>query len=229
MKSYPPRRSLGFTLIELLVVIAITIVLVALTVPALTSLTKGSQMTQSLIEISGLLEQARQFAISRNTYVWIAMRPNPNGPNGDELSIVMLASKTGTDPGSWASYGAVPNTEIDLASRIRTFDQIRFEEAGTFTQDKIPGLTGKTPVNAANNSPSNGTASFQIKLPGTASTTTFDRVIQFTPSGEAKVSPNVIDVVEFGLRPTRGKTGDENNVAVLRVNGLTGQTTVYRP
>lgn len=217
-------------MVELLVVVAIMIVLVALTVPALTSMAKGNQMTQSLIEMTGLLEQARQYAISRNTYVWVAMRPNPNGANGDELSVAVLASKTGTDPVTWSSYGTtVPDNQIDLAARVRTFDQIRFEEAGTFTESKIPGLAGKTATTASKNSPSQGSSSFNIKLPGASSTSDFNRVIQFTPNGEARVSSNVIDVIEFGLRPTRGKTGDENNVAVLRVNGLTGQTTVFRP
>ncbi len=140
MKSHPTKRDSGFTMVELLVVVAIMIVLVALTVPALTSMAKGNQMTQSLIEMTGLLEQARQYAISRNTYVWVAMRPNPNGANGDELSVAVLASKTGTDPVTWSSYGTtVPDNQIDLAARIRTFDQIRFEEAGTFTESKIPG------------------------------------------------------------------------------------------
>ncbi len=231
MKPHPSKRSIGFTMVELLVVIAIMIVLVALTVPALTSMAKGNQMTQSLIEISGMLEQARQYAISRNTYVWVAMRPNPNGANGDELSVAVLASKTGTDPFAtpWSSYGAVPDDQIDLAARVRTFDQIRFEEAGTFTSSNIPGLAGKTATTAAKNSPSKGSASFQIKLPGASTASDFNRVIQFTPNGEARVSSNVIDVIEFGLRPTRGKSGDENNVAVVRVNGLTGQTAVFRP
>lgn len=229
MNQQPLKHRLGFTLVELLTVVAIMCVLIALAVPALTSLAKGNQMNQSLIELSGMLEQARQYAISRNTYVWVALRPNPSGPNGDELSVVMLASKSGIDPSPWSSYGVVPGNEIDLAARPRTFDQIRFEEAGTFTDSKIPSLSGKTTTTAAKNSPSQGSASFQVKLPGASSTSDFNRVIQFTPNGEARVSANVIDVIEFGVHPTRGSKGDENNVAVLRINGLTGQATVFRP
>lgn len=229
MKLRPQKPGSGFTLVELLVVIAIMSVLVALAIPALTSMAKGNQMNQALIELSGTLEQARQYAISRNTYVWVAMRPNPTGANGDELSVAVLSSKTGTDPSPWSSYGSVPNDQIDLATRVRTFDQIRLEEAGTFTSSDIPGLSGKTTTSASKNSPADNTASFRIKLPGASGTTDFTRVIQFTPNGEARVSSNVIDVIEFGLRPTRGKSGEQNNVAVLRVNGLTGQTSVFRP
>jgi Tfp pilus assembly protein FimT len=196
--------------------------------PALTSLAKGNQMNQSLMELAGTLDQARQFAISRNTYVWVALFPNPNGASGDELSVVMLASKTGTDPAPWSNYGSVPNAQIDLLGRPRTFSQIRLENAGTFDWGRIPGLAGKTPVTAGN-SPADGTAVFMVRLPGAAAAVDFSRVIQFTPSGEARVSSSVIDVIEFGVHPTRGSVADDNNVAVLRVNGLTGQTTVYRP
>lgn len=228
MKTTARKQGRGFTLVELLTVIAVMSVLVSLAAPALSSMAKGSQMTQSLIELSGTLDQARQHAISRNTYVWVALRPNPDGPNGDELSMVVLASKSGTDPLPWSNYGTVPNDEIDLITRPRTFDQMRFEEAGKYTKSDIPRLDGKSTTSIAN-TPSDNTAVFRIKLPGAASLVDFDRVIQFTPTGEARVSSSVIDVIEFGLHPTRGKTGDASNVAVLRVNGLTGQTAVYRP
>lgn len=228
MKIAARKQGPGFTLVELLTVIAVMSVLVSLAAPALSSMAKGSQMTQSLIELSGTLDQARQYAISRNTYVWVALRPNPEGPNGDELSMVVLASKSGTDPSPWSDYGAVPNSQIDLIARPRTFDQMRFEEAGKYTRTEIPGLSGKT-ATSINNTLSDKTAVFQVKLPGASSSVAFDRVIQFTPTGEARVSSSVIDVIEFGLHPTRGKSGDADNVAVLRVNGLTGQTAVFRP
>jgi hypothetical protein len=35
--------------------------------------------------------------------------------------------------------------------------------------------------------------------------------------------------LEFGLQPTANLVPDTKNVAVARVNGLTGQSTVYRP
>jgi len=223
-----PRAGAAFSLVELITVIAVMSLLVSITVPAISSLAKGNQMNQSLTEIAGMLDGARQYAIAQNTYVWVAMRPNPNGPRGDELSVVALASKTGVDPSPWSGYGTVPNAQIDLLTRPKTFDQIRLEDAATFGAEKIPDLAGRATVSAAN-SPARETATFGIKLPGTTSPVNFTRVIQFTPRGEARVAGSVIDVIEFGLRPTRGQVADENNVAVVRVNGLTGQTAVHRP
>lgn len=218
----------AFSLVELLTVIAVMSLLVSVAVPAITSLAKGNQMNQSLIEIAGTLDQARQHAISHNTYVWVAFRPNPMGAAGDELSVVLLASKTGTDPFPWTNYGAVPNAQIDLLGRPRTFTQIRMEEAGTFGESQIPGLAGKSAV-TLDNTPSGDTAVFGVKLPGATAPVDFTRAIQFTPAGEARVASSVIDIIEFGIHPTRGNVADNNNVAVLRVNGLTGQTTVFRP
>lgn len=228
MKCSYSNRSSGFSLVELLTVIAVMGLLVSMAVPALTSIAMGNQMNQSLIHLSGTLDQARQYAISHNTYVWVALRPHTKEPDGDQLSVAVLASKTGTDPSPWSNYGTVPNAQIDLIARPRTLEKLKFEEASTFSASQIPGLVGKSPT-SLDNTPANNLATFSIQLPGSSSPVNFDRVIQFTPSGEARVSSGVIDVIEFGVHPTRGKVADEHNVAVLRVNGLTGQTTVFRP
>ena len=218
----------GFTLVELLTVAAVMSILLSVAVPALSSMAMGNQMNRSLIELAGTLDQARQYAIANNTYVWVALRPNSSGNQGDELSVALLASKTGTDPSPWSNYGSVPNAQIDIVARPRTFENIRFEEANTYSQSKIPSLAGKS-ATSLDNTPANNKAVFNIKLPGSGSSANFNRVIQFTPTGEARVSSSVIDVVEFGLHSTQGKAASENNVAVLRVNGLTGQTAVFRP
>lgn len=213
----------AFTLIELLTVMAVIGLLTTLCIPALSSLTKGGQMNQSVAELAGLLDQARQYAISQNTYVWVALSPDIASTDGPQLGVTVLASKTGVDPApAGGNYGAVPNDQIALISKPKAFSQFKFEEAGVFGIGKIPNLPTRTAANV-------GTASFSIKLPGASSATTFSRVITFTPAGEARVTSSPIDLIEFGVHPTRGSVTDDNNVAVLRVNGLTGQTTVYRP
>lgn len=226
MRENPVKKPhAAFSLVELLTVVAVMSLLLSFVVPAVSSLARGSRLNQSLVEIAGTIDQARQYAIAQNTYVWVAMRPDPEATDGDALSVVVLASKTGIDPSPWSNYGTVPNARIDLISRPRTFSQIRFEDAATFGSDQIPDLADKPSV-ASTNSPSSGTAVFSVRLPGEGANVNFERVIQFTPAGEARVASSMIDIIEFGLHPSRG---GEDNVAVVRIQGLTGRTAVHRP
>src|SRR5579862_795239 len=59
----------GFTLIELLLVIAIIGMLMTLVVPAVNSISGGSQLTQAAQMVGSELELARQRALSRNRMV----------------------------------------------------------------------------------------------------------------------------------------------------------------
>lgn len=59
-------------------------------------------------------------------------------------------------------------------------------------------------------------------------------IVQFNPQGGAisEVGPltSTATNLEIALQSTHGQTvGDENNIVAVNVNGLTGQTIVYRP
>lgn len=218
----------AFTLVELLVVMGVAGALLSLTVTALPSLMKSGQLNSTVSDLAGILSQARQYAVAQNTYVWVAFQPDSNAQGGDALNVAVLASKSGRDPAPWSDYGSVPNpaSPIDFIGRPRTFSQTRFREAGAITFQSLPSGTASLGIA---NSLVNGTASFTIKRPGDTAPVQYPRIIQFTPTGEARNSAGPIDIIEFALQPTRGTVADQNNVAVIRVNGLTGQTTVHRP
>src|SRR6202022_1653616 len=61
-------RFRGFTLLELLVVIAIISILFVLLVPAFTTRKSADDMTNAAYTITGVLEQARAYAMGNNTY-----------------------------------------------------------------------------------------------------------------------------------------------------------------
>src|SRR2546425_363539 len=66
------RERIGaFTLLELLVVIAIIAILMVLVAPAFTNLKGGNDITAAAYTISGALEQARNYAMANNTYVYL--------------------------------------------------------------------------------------------------------------------------------------------------------------
>lgn len=192
-----------------------------LAAPALTSMSQSSNVNTAISNVAGVLEQARQYAVAQNTYVWVAFHPQANGASVD---VAVLASKNGTDTNPWGNYGDVPNANVDLIGKVRILPMFKFDEAGVYTTTQIPSLPEISPqITMANNSPAS-TAAFKIKVNGQS--VEFGRAIQFTPSGEARNAATPVNIIEFALAPTAGTT---RNITVFRVNGFTGSTMVYRP
>lgn len=221
-RTRPDNQIAGaFSIVELLTVMGMIALLLSMAVPAVSSILKGSQMTQALTEVSGLLEQARQYAIAQNTYVWVAFNDAPTATDA-QLRVVVLASKSGTEIPTWGMDDATAVTSLTrLLNRVKTFKQVKWNQANTFGTAQIASL----PPAIADNP---GAANFTIMVPGDGAKI-FDKAIEFTPSGEARTSMSMAGIVEFGLQPTRGLAPDPANVAVVRVNGLTGQSAIFRP
>lgn len=215
-------RDQGFSLIELLTVIGVMAILVSVAGPTVSSISKGSQMNQALTEVGGLLEEARQYAIAKNTYVWVAFNDTPDGID-DQLKVAILASKSGTDLPSWGVDDATASSaRTQLLNRVRTFKQVKLSGAGTFNAGQIPTLP------SVPNTGDPGVANFTVGgLNG--SPEKYSKAIQFTPAGEARNASTMIGMIELGLQPSRNKVADTSNVAAVQVNGLTGQSTIFRP
>lgn len=105
----------AFTLIELVVVIAIIAVLTVLLVPAFSNLRGANDLTNAAYTITGALEQARNYAMANNTFVWVGFyeeatvatsptNATPPYPGKGRLILAMVAAKDGTancqDPAS---------------------------------------------------------------------------------------------------------------------------------
>jgi Tfp pilus assembly protein FimT len=212
----------AFSLIELLMVMGVMTLLMGFAVPAVTSLAKGSQMNQALSEVSGMLEMARQHATAQNTYVWVAFNNEAASAGADEqVRVTVLVSKSGDDLSTWGvddttSTGA----QTQVLVRPRTFNQVKLSDASLF-KSQVTDL----PAGAAGTL---GIADFKVKVPGNQNES-FTKAILFTPTGEARTGASMAGAVELGLQPTHGHTANAQNVAVVRVNGLTGQTRIYRP
>lgn len=90
-----PGRGNGFSLIELLVVINIVAYVLWLTVPVVFSITSASRVSEAANVISSAVERARSEAVTRRTYVWLALQEE----NNDQLRgirVGMVASGDGT-------------------------------------------------------------------------------------------------------------------------------------
>lgn len=229
----------GFSLSELLVVITIIAILTTAGGPAFSALTSSGSADQNISQLSGLLEQAREYAVAQNTYVWVAFC-NSTASNGtNQVAVAVIASTDGTDPAningvsSWQTYGygAVPGAGLALVNKIVTLKQLNIESANSVSPPTLPAVTPAvtSSANSINSSSTNNsTGFFTIQLPGTSTTASFIQAVQFTPSGQARNSSSPVNVIDVDLQPQKGTVNDAHNVAVLRVNGLTGETVVFR-
>jgi prepilin-type N-terminal cleavage/methylation domain-containing protein len=232
---FPSHQQRAFSLVEMLVVISIMAILTAIAAPSLMGPTSSGRMNKNLLKLSGLLEEARQYAIAQNTYVWVAFEPGTDATGAKTLSVALVASNDGTDPASpssWSgnSYGTVPSAQMGLVSKIVTLNQFSLSDAGTYGTAILPSLPATpTPVSSpANSLASNSSGFFNLQIPGTSGLQTFTEAVEFTPTGEARNGSNPVDLVELDCQPQRGTSSDTNNVAVIRVNGLTGESIIYR-
>jgi prepilin-type N-terminal cleavage/methylation domain-containing protein len=228
----------GFTLMEVLTVLTIMAVLAAVSLPAVSSFTSAGRTNQALASLAGEFAIAREYAVTQNTFVWVAFSSWTNSTGQKELSVAVVGSQDGTDPASgssgWTqfSYGTVPAQGLGLVSKIITIPQLELANAGSFTTTQIPSLPTVTPAvsSSSNSMPSSSSSFFSMNVPGTGPQT-FTQAVEFLPDGEARNGAGTINVVEIDVQPLRGGSSlpDNKNVAAVRINGLTCEATIYRP
>src|SRR5882724_5861038 len=65
------QRRAGFTLLELLIVVGIVAMLMVLIAPAFTTIKGGTDVTSAAYTIKGVLDTARTYSKTNNTYTWV--------------------------------------------------------------------------------------------------------------------------------------------------------------
>ena len=108
----------GFTLLELLIVVAMISILMVLVIPAFTNVKTGNDISAAAFTITGVLERARTYAMSNNTYTYVGFyeeattaasptNSTPAYPGKGRIVLAAVASKDGTsnceDPNSTAT------------------------------------------------------------------------------------------------------------------------------
>jgi prepilin-type N-terminal cleavage/methylation domain-containing protein len=150
----------GFTLLELLVVVAIIAILMVLVAPAFTNIKGGNDITTAAYTITGMLEQARNYAMANNTYTYVgfyeenagsltATNATPPYPGKGRLLLAIVSSKDGTtgceDPNSTAS-NPLPLT----ANKIMQIGKLTKIEGIHITDIGAPPSSTPSPAPAAN-------------------------------------------------------------------------------
>ncbi len=199
----------AFSLVELLIVIAIVAVLSSLALPAFNSIRNAGGLTKTANDISGILEQARAYAMAQNTYVWVGFRTSQaNGT--DMLAVGVIASKTGS------SNPAQDVVQLGKISRFENVQLVKLPDPGARPATNVDQLVGAADSSL---SFSSGTNSFS------------SQVIRWDSRGEARISSSQISrFIEIGLQASSGGAiRNASNYAALQIGGLSGAVIVYRP
>ena len=230
----------GFTLIELLTVLGIIAIMAAIAAPLIPSLLKGDQLDASIGTLSGILEQARETAISSNTYVWVAFTDAPaNAATGTWVATIQ--SKDGTEAASTSLTSpflattplVIPANNLQMLTKIQNLPGVKIVDASslpaslTATAPSSPSTLFESGATLASGS-AQGTVAWNVTTlqnAGLPAGTYFTRALEFTPNGEAHVPTVYNSNIQFGFTPS---VGASKNAVLFDVARLTGKTTVYR-
>lgn len=224
----PPRqhrRLSAFSLIELLAVMAIIVTLSAVSVPAIQSVKGGSTVNKAVADLSSTLELARVHAMANRTYVRVLLAEVPAGGNQmlPQLIALPIYAANGTAGGDMSVLNDWPALSKPLVlDDLKVFDTIEGSAPVVTSSDVTPMGTN---VQGTIMSP----VSRQV---GGRGALTFTGVIQFSPTGEARVSfDEPARYIKIGVdQPQTGNatSGRKKNPFILRLSGMNGSIRILR-
>jgi prepilin-type N-terminal cleavage/methylation domain-containing protein len=247
--SHRRVTSGAFSLIELLVVMAIALILGAIAVTSISSVSTSGNLTAAADTISGTIEQARSYAMANNTYTWLgffeengaAASANPAQSGVGRIVMAIAASSDGSMIYSANSGAAVtidPTRLLEVGKLIRVtgahLEAFPDGSGGGQTFDTRPALQSDNARVGLDPLPGGASPSFQFPVGQAASAQyTFTNVLQFSPQGEVLFSGmagQLTSTIEIGLEPAHGNipnSASKNDIA-LQVAGITGTVIEYR-
>ena len=229
-------KSRAFSLVELLVVIAVIAIVAGYAVPAVTSMLKGSQLTQGSQMVVDQIALARQTALSRNRSVEVRFYKyaDPETPGEDQKkSDTWLMHGIQVfeilDNGAALPLGAVqrlPTNVIIHQGKLSSLIDGRTTSADKFTKptDSDPGIPGMDA--GVNVKEQYVYAGFRFLPDGSTDLPPTGTVTQ--PTGDSwyitLVNPKDAGATALGV-----KAGEAANYFTLQIDPVTGSTRSYRP
>lgn len=219
------RRQTAFSLVELLTVIAIAATLSALSIPAMQLLKGPATVNKGVADLSRTLELARVYAMANRTHVRVLFTQIPAGNSRlvPATAALLIYSADGTDGGDITKAAEWPALNKPLyLEDVLMFDKL---------QGAAPNSTADDVTPAGENAQGTLAVPVARELPGLGKVN-FTGVIQFTPSGEARVAlDEPARYIKIALdRPQPGNTTSSlrRNPVILRLSGTNGTIKALR-
>ncbi len=223
------KSQLAFSLIELLVVVAIISVLSVVAVPVVGRLGGVTGAAGGAARVEQALDQARIEAISKKTYVYVALATfkddNSTGTGIGKIAVCLVGSKDGGRiTGSATSTNAMPIGRCPTARGVTLAPILAKEGNLARPTNAVVEWSGRPPAGPQISFPLGASAKYDFSG---------HPAVEFSPDGTARMAgdASVSPYIEIGLMPVRGDqvVAGDPNVAVVQLSGITGATSVYRP
>jgi len=224
----------GFTLIELLTVISIILLVARFMIPAFIGLNGAGDFTSALDTVSGTLEQARAFAMAKNTFVFVGITEVDSSVSGSspqtggtgQIVMSVVSSKDGTCMTSGSGWSP------DSAHLWQVSKAIRIQNAHLQPVPVTSGNLARPVSDALIESGSATPFPFAYPLSGTAGYN-FTNVIQFSPQGAAtlvqSVNPHYIELGIYQTHGTAVSSVQQAKYAAIQIDGVSGAVRTFRP
>lgn len=217
-ETYPIGARRAFSLVELLMVVCLILILAALTIPAISQLSRGSSLTTGGTRLVDQLEFARQMAVTRNCTV--------------EFRIYKLPKPGDAMNGAPALYRAfqvfsldADGTQTNALTRLTLLPDNVYIVNDTSVSSLLDAQQGTSPLLV------DGVASG--KPLGGYSPSSYQYVaFRFKPSGgtDLNAAPAKSWHLSLGLTGDAIKElGVPDNFYTIQLNALTGRTRLFRP
>lgn len=230
----------GFTLIELLVVVAVMAVMTGLAIPAFESIKGGNDVTTTAYNIKGTLDQARAYAMTNNTYVFVGIQEFaasvdssvvPQGAGTGRVAMAVVAARDGT-PGS-STTNLMPIFKLQHFENTHLVDLSGAIPASGGMARPAPSPGGYVISDAT--VPQTTVFSWPIGAATAAQQYSFNQVINFDPEGAARIQSSgngivIPSYIEIGFEASHGTAiTTSSNAVAIQIDGVTGATQMYRP
>ena len=254
----PAAAPRGFSLIELLAVTGILLLMIGLGVRHSGGV-KSADASRAAYAVSEFLQRARAYAAAYNTYVWVGVvevdqsldaGAVPQKDGVGRVTLAAIASRDGTkiydetNPDWIDEYNHAPTGSrwaiLDKPLRLENFHLVDadFPEQGALKREPVA-------VDCRLGNPavlSTLHFSYPVSKPIGSGQYRFDKLIQFSPQGTARIisGPESVMVIperlEIALQPSNGNVAqalpadpNKGQHFVIQVDGLTGAVKIYRP